>query len=234
MSRRLALGGIMLELGRFIGASPLSLLRQRRQLRELDDRLLADIGLRRADLYERESMIKTAVFVRDSGEADMVAVQEIYAHHVLHGLASFEETPPSIAEMIGRRGSVLKLGLPYLVAEMDGRIVGYSYASSYRPRPAYRFTVEDTVYVREGLAGHGVGRALLGMLIKRCERGPWRQMLAVIGDSANTASIGLHHALGFTAVGKLDAVGFKFGRWVDSVVMQRSLGAGSTILPDDR
>jgi phosphinothricin acetyltransferase len=203
-----------------------------RPLRELDDRLLADIGLSRNDLYERESMIKTAVFVRDAGEADMAEVQAIYAHHVLHGLASFEETPPSIAEMIDRRAAVLDLGLPYLVAEMDGRIAGYSYASAYRARPAYRYTVEDTVYVREGLAGQGIGRALLGMLIKRCERGPWRQMLAVIGDSANKGSIGLHAALGFTTVGNLEAVGFKFGRWVDSVLMQRALGAGGTTLPD--
>ena len=209
-----------------------SRLRPSRPLRELDDRLLADIGLRRSDLYERESMIKTAVFVRDAREADMAEVQAIYAHHVLHGLASFEETPPSIAEMIGRRTSVLALGLPYLVAEMDGRVVGYSYASSYRSRPAYRYTVEDTVYVRDGLVGQGIGRALLGMLIKRCEVGPWRQMLAVIGDSANKGSIGLHAALGFTVVGNLEAVGFKFGRWVDSVLMQRALGAGSATLPD--
>ena len=221
----------MLEVSRFIGASPLSRLRQRRLLRELDDRLLADIGLRRADLYERDSMIKTAVFVRDASEADMAHVQEIYAHHVLHGLASFEETPPSIGEMIARRASVLKLGLPYLVAEIDGRIVGYSYASSYRPRPAYRHTVEDSVYVRDGLVGQGVGRALLGMLIKRCERGSWRQMLAVIGDSGNAGSIGLHRRFGFQMIGTLQAVGLKHGRWVDTVLMQRALGAGSTTLP---
>lgn len=218
----------MLELGRFIGASPLSRLRQRRLLRELDDRMLADIGVRRTDLYQSDSMLKTAVFVRDAREADIAAVQEIYAHHVLHGLTSFEETPPSTEEMIGRREAVLRLGLPYLVAEMDGRIVGYSYASSYRPRPAYRHTVEDSVYVRDGLAGHGIGRALLGMLIRRCEAGPWRQMLAVIGDSANDASIGLHRAHGFVPVGRLDAVGFKFGRWVDSVLMQRPLGADAS------
>ena len=222
----------MLELGRFIGASPFSRWRQRRLLpRDLDDRMLADIGLSRADLYESDSMIKTAVFVRDAREADMVAVQEIYAHHVLHGLASFEEKPPSTAEMIGRREAVLRLGLPYLVAEMDGRVVGYSYASSYRPRPAYRHTIEDSVYVRDGLAGHGVGRALLGMLIKRCERGPWRQMLAVIGDSANAGSIALHRSLGFETVGPLRAVGFKRGQWVDTILMQRALAAGSSTLP---
>jgi L-amino acid N-acyltransferase YncA len=206
--------------------------RPRRTLRELDDRLLGDIGLARSDLYERESMIKTAVFVRDAREADMAEVQAIYAHHVLHGLASFEERPPSVGEMVARRAAVVGLGLPYLVAEMDGRIVGYSYASSYRPRPAYRYTVEDSVYVQDGLAGRGIGRTLLALLIKRCERGPWRQMLAVIGDSANSGSIGLHAALGFTTVGKFDAVGFKFGRWVDSVVMQRPLGPGGTTLPE--
>lgn len=221
----------MLELGRFIGASPLSRLRQRRLLRELDDRMLVDIGVNRADLYQSDSMIRTTVFVRDAREVDMAAVQEIYAHHVLHGLASFEEMPPSTEEMIARRATVLKLGLPYLVAEMDSRVVGYSYASSYRPRPAYRHTVEDSVYVREGLAGHGIGRALLGMLIKRCEAGPWRQMLAVIGDSGNAGSIGLHRAHGFIPAGRLDAVGFKFGHWVDSVLMQRPLGTGGSTRP---
>jgi phosphinothricin acetyltransferase len=198
---------------------------------DLDDRLLADIGLHRADLHESESLLRTAVFVRDAGEADMREVQQIYAHHVLHGRASFEEVPPSVEELLARRASVLKLGLPYLVAEMDGRVVGYSYAASYRPRPSYRHTIEDSVYVRHGLAGQGVGRALLGTLIRRCERGPWRQMLAVIGDSANAGSIGLHAALGFAVVGKLEAVGFKLGGWVDSVLMQRPLGAGRTTLP---
>ena len=176
-------------------------------------------------------MMRTAVDVRDAREGDMRFVQEIYAHHVLHGLASFESVAPSAAEMIGRREAVLKLGLPYLVAEMDGRIVGYSYASLYRPRPAYRHTIEDSVYVREGLAGHGIGRELLGTLIKRCENGPWRQMLAVIGDSANAGSIGLHSSQGFHQIGRLDAVGFKFGRWVDSVLMQRPLGKGDLALP---
>ena len=176
-------------------------------------------------------MMKTAVEVRDAREADMTFVQEIYAHHVLHGLASFEEKAPDVAEMIRRRDAVLALGLPYLVAEMEGRVVGYSYASTYRPRPAYRHTIEDSVYVRDGLAGHGIGRALLTMLIKRCENGPWRQMLAVIGDSANSGSIGLHASHGFRQIGTLDAVGFKFGRWVDSVLMQRPLGHGNLSTP---
>ena len=220
-----------MEIARFIGGSPWSRTRQRAALRNLDDRLLTDIGLSREQVLAGGAMMKTAVEVRDAREADMTFVQEIYAHHVLHGLASFEEAAPTVAEMIGRRESVLKLDLPYLVAEMDGRIVGYSYASSYRPRPAYRHTIEDSVYVRDGLAGHGIGRALLTMLIKRCEAGPWRQMLAVIGDSGNAGSIGLHAGQGFRRIGTLDAVGFKFGHWVDSVLMQRPLRGGNTSLP---
>ena len=175
--------------------------------------------------------MRTAVEIRDAREGDMRFVQEIYAHHVRHGLASFEEEAPGVAEMIDRRENVLKLGLPYLVAEMDGRIVGYSYASLYRPRPAYRHTIEDSVYVRDGFAGNGIGRELLSTLIRRCEGGSWRQMLAVIGDSANAGSIGLHGSQGFRQIGKLDAVGFKFGRWVDSILMQRPLGRGSLSLP---
>jgi phosphinothricin acetyltransferase len=121
--------------------------------------------------------------------------------------------------------------LPHLVAESEGRIVGYAYASLYRTRTAYRHTLEDSVYVRDGFAGRGIGRVLLAELIARCERGPWRQMIAVIGDSGNAASIGLHRQLGFREIGTLEAVGFKFGRWVDSVLMQRALGQGSKTLP---
>lgn len=220
-----------MEIARFIGGSPWSRTRQRAALRNLDDRLLSDIGLTREQVLSGGPMMKTAVEVRDAREADMTFVQEIYAHHVLHGLASFEEKAPDVAEMIRRRDAVLALGLPYLVAEMEGRVVGYSYASTYRPRPAYRHTIEDSVYVRDGLAGHGIGRALLTMLIKRCENGPWRQMLAVIGDSANSGSIGLHASHGFRQIGTLDAVGFKFGRWVDSVLMQRPLGHGNLSTP---
>lgn len=220
-----------MEISRYVGASPWSRIRQREALRNLDDRLLSDIGLSREQILSGGTMMRTAVEVRDAREGDMRFVQEIYAHHVLHGLASFEEEAPGIAEMIGRREGVLKLGLPYLVAEMDGRIVGYSYASLYRPRPAYRHTIEDSVYVRDGFAGNGIGRALLSALIRRCEAGPWRQMLAVIGDSANRGSIGLHGSQGFRQIGRLDAVGFKFGRWVDSIIMQRPLGRGSLSLP---
>lgn len=169
--------------------------------------------------------------LRDAAETDMAAVQAIYSHHVLHGLASFEETPPSVDEMRARRAGVLQLGLPYLVAVLDGRVVGYSYATAYRPRPAYRFTIEDSVYVADGLAGRGIGSALLGELIARCEAGPWRQMLAVIGDSGNAASLSLHRRLGFAPIGTLRSAGFKFGRWVDTVLMQRPLGPGDGTLP---
>ncbi|MCW5733034.1 MAG: N-acetyltransferase [Enhydrobacter sp.] len=164
-----------------------------------------------------------SVTVRTSAEADMPAIQAIYAHHVLHGLASFEEEPPTVDEIGARRATVVRLGLPYLVAELGGDVVGYSYASPYRPRPAYRFTVENSVYVRDGLAGCGIGKALLVELIARCEAGPWRQMLAVIGDRDNRASIGLHQSCGFRTIGVLEAVGHKHGRWVDSVLMQRRL-----------
>ncbi|SON55732.1 N-acyltransferase YncA [Hartmannibacter diazotrophicus] len=164
----------------------------------------------------------------------MAAAADIYAHHVLHGLASFEEVPPTLGDMVSRRTSVLAAGLPYLVAEMDGAVVGYAYAGPYRPRPAYRYTVENSVYVRDGLGGHGIGSALLGALIAECEKGPWRQMLAVIGNSENAASIGLHQRMGFRHAGTFTSVGFKFGRWVDSVLMQRPLGPGDTTLPDPR
>ena len=161
----------------------------------------------------------------------MAAVQAIYAHYVLHGLATFEEVPPSVAELLSRRASVLELGLPFLIAELNGQVAGYSYATSYRLRPAYRYTIEDSVYVARGLGGHGIGSALLTALVARCEAGPWRQMLAVIGDSGNGGSIALHARLGFQPVGTLTSVGFKLGRWVDTVLMQRPLGSGDATLP---
>jgi L-amino acid N-acyltransferase YncA len=167
----------------------------------------------------------STVVIRPLADRDLPAVQAIYAHHVLHGLASFEEEPPSIEEIGARWKKVLELGLPYLVAELEGGVVGYSYAGTYRPRPAYRFTVENSVYVREGLAGRGVGKALLSALIAQCEAGPWRQMLAVIGDRENHGSIALHRSCGFRPIGILEAVGHKHGRWVDSVLMQRALGS---------
>ena len=167
------------------------------------------------------------MLVRDAREEDMAQVQAIYAHHVLYGTASFEEEPPPLAEMVRRRGEVLAKGLPYLVAELDGHIAGYSYATPYRARSAYRFSIENSVYVDHVRHRSGVGRALLTELIGRCERGEWRQMIAVIGDSAQAPSIGLHAALGFRHVGTLQAVGLKFGRWLDTVLMQRALGSGA-------
>ncbi|SFG24052.1 phosphinothricin acetyltransferase [Palleronia marisminoris] len=168
------------------------------------------------------------MIVRDARLADMPAVQAIYAVEVLHGLASFEEVPPDAPTLEARRQAVVAQGLPWLVAERDGRVVGYAYAGPYRPRPAYRHTVECSVYVDAAARGGGVARALLAGLIARCEAGGWRQMIAVIGDRENVASIGLHVAMGFRHVGTLEAVGFKFGRWVDSVLMQRPLGPGTT------
>lgn len=167
------------------------------------------------------------MLVRDARDEDIPAIRAIYAHHVLHGTASFEEEAPSVEEIGRRRADVLSRGLPYLVAEVDSRVVGYSYASPYRARPAYRFSIENSVYVEHGRGRGGVGRVLLAALIERCEQGPWRQMIAVIGDSANAASIGLHASLGFRNVGTFTDVGFKFGRWLDSVLMQRALNAKS-------
>ncbi|KJC59110.1 GCN5 family acetyltransferase [Bradyrhizobium sp. LTSPM299] len=171
------------------------------------------------------------IVIRDATAAVMADVQRIYAHHVLTGLATFEEVPPTLGEMLGRRDAVLAAGLPYLVAEVDGRVAGYAYATAYRPRPAYRHTIEDSVYVSEALRGRRIGAALLQALIARAEAGPWRQMLAVIGNSGNAGSIALHRRMGFEPVGTLRSVGFKLGQWVDTVLMQRSLGPGDAALP---
>ena len=173
-----------------------------------------------------------AVIVRDARAQDMAAIQAIYAQEVLHGFATFEEVPPTTEAMLARRAGVLELGLPYLAAELAGEVVGYSYATEYRPRPAYRHTVEDSVYVATGMQGRGIGRALLSALTARCEAGPWRQMVAVIGNSGNAGSIALHRQQGFRLVGTFEAVGFKLGRWVDTVLMQRALGSGGDTLPD--
>jgi L-amino acid N-acyltransferase YncA len=179
----------------------------------------------------REIYTMSQILVRDSIDADMSAVQRIYTHYVLHGLGSFEEEPPSVVELKSRRNGVLGRRLPYLVAEIDGAVVGYSYAAPYRTRSAYRYTVEDSIYVDGDASARGVGRALLSTVIGHCEMGLWRQMIAVIGDSGNVASIALHESLGFRLVGTLRAVGFKHGRWVDSVLMQRPLGAGDRMPP---
>ncbi len=170
--------------------------------------------------------------IRPAMEADMKAIQAIYAHNVLRGLGTFEETPPSEHEMQARRESVVRQGLPYLVAELEGLVVGYSYAAPYRPRPAYRYTIEDSVYVVDGLGGRGIGTALLGELVTRCQTGPWRQMVAIIANSANAGSLALHRRCGFVQAGVLKSVGFKLGQWVDTVLMQRALGPGDTTPPE--
>ncbi len=173
----------------------------------------------------------THALVRPSTQADIPAIADIYGYHVLHGAASFETVPPSTEEMARRRAEVLKRGLPFVVAESEDGVAGYAYASPYRPRPAYRFTIEDSLYIHPARLRRGLGRLLLRELIAECERGEWRQMIAVVGDSANAASICLHEAFGFRRVGVLEAVGFKFGRWVDTVILQRALGLGDGAPP---
>lgn len=170
--------------------------------------------------------MNTALLLRDATPADLPAIQAIYAPHVLHGCASFELEPPDLAELGRRLAAVRQAGLPYQVAELDGEVVGYAYAVLYRPRPAYRHTAEDSVYVRDGLGGQGIGRRLLEEIVAACTAAGFRQLVAVIGDSANQGSIALHQRLGFRTVGTFEAVGFKHGRWVDTVLMQRSLGEG--------
>ena len=175
---------------------------------------------------------RSACTVRAVCDDDLPAITAIYAHHVRTGSASFEEVPPEEAEMRARCAKVLDAGLPYLVAERDGKLLGYAYATHYRPRSAYRFTLEDSVYIAADATGQGVGRALLLALIARCEAGPWRQLIANVGDSGNAASLALHAACGFERAGVLRSVGFKFGRWVDTVLMQRPLNAGHTTQPE--
>jgi L-amino acid N-acyltransferase YncA len=169
-------------------------------------------------------MPSNAYVVRAATEDDFSAITAIYAHYVLRGTATFEIEPPSCEAMLERRAAVMALGLPFLVAELEGRVVGYAYASAYRPRPAYRFTVEDSIYIDAEHTGQGCGQTLLAALIEACEKGPWMQMIAVIGDSANEASVRLHERFGFQLVGTLRSVGFKFDRWLDTVLMQRMLG----------
>ena len=164
--------------------------------------------------------------IRPSTAADVEAITRIYAWHVLNGTGTFEIEPPDRLEIERRRADVLAKGLPWLVLESAGAVAGYAYAGPFRPRPAYRFCVEDSVYLAPESAGRGFGRLLLAELLARCEALGARQMLAVIGDSANAASIGVHRALGFAPAGTLRAAGWKFDRWLDVVLMQRPLGRG--------
>ena len=173
----------------------------------------------------------SALTIRDANAADLETITRIYTHYVLHALATFEETPPAVDEMRARHATITGAGLPYLVAEMDGVVVGYTYATAYRPRSAYRHTIEDSVYIADGFGGRGLGLALLTALIERCDAGPWRELVAVIGNSGNAGSIALHARLGFEHVGVLRKVGYKHGQWVDTVLMQRPLGEDKALIP---
>lgn len=161
--------------------------------------------------------------MRAADTADLVQVQAIYAHHVLNGTGSFEEVPPDITEMTARRARLAAQGLPYLVADRDGIVLGFAYAGPFRPRSAYRYTLEDSIYVHPEAIGNGVGRLLLGDLIHCCSRLGYRQLIAVIGDASNASSISLHAGFGFVEAGRLSSAGYKFGRWLDVVFMQKAL-----------
>lgn len=176
-------------------------------------------------------MPRARAVIRPAEIADFEAIRSIYADAVETGCASFETTAPDRAEMERRHAALTAAGFPWLVAESGGAIVGYGYFGPYRTRPAYRFTVENSVYIAPGAKGAGIGRALLAALLERATEGGYRQMIAVIGDSANAASVGLHAALGFEPAGLLRSVGWKHGRWLDSILMQRSLGDGDHAPP---
>ena len=169
--------------------------------------------------------------IRTSQESDMSCLTAIYAHHVEHGSGSFELSAPNVQEMARRRTAVLENGLPYLVAEVNGAVMGYAYANLFRPRPAYRFLVENSVYIDHTAQRLSLGRALMAELIQRCEAQGARQMIAVIGDSANLGSIRLHQGLGFEHVGLIRSSGWKHQRWLDTVMMQRALGLGDLTTP---
>jgi phosphinothricin acetyltransferase len=169
--------------------------------------------------------------LREATAADIPAIRRIYAYHVEHGTGTFEETAPNLDDMTQRWQGIVAVGLPYLVCAFDGRVSGFAYASRFRPRSAYRFTVEDSIYVDPEAVGGGIGRLLLGDLIERCTALGHRQMVAVIGDSRNSRSIQVHARHGFQRTGLMPSAGFKFGRWLDVVFMQRALGAGDRTLP---
>ncbi|MGZ5181222.1 MAG: N-acetyltransferase family protein [Ramlibacter sp.] len=169
--------------------------------------------------------------IRPSTDADLPAITAIYAHHVLHGTGTFETTPPTESEMAGRRADVLAKGLPWLVIEQDGRVLGYAYCQWFKPRPAYRYSAEDSIYLHPDAAGRGLGRQLLTALLAQAEAVGVRKLIAVIGDSANAGSVGVHRALGFQPVGTIASCGWKFGRWLDIVLMDKVIGAGDATAP---
>ena len=171
------------------------------------------------------------LLLRPSHDQDIQPITTIYAHHVLHGTGTFETEPPSVTDMTIRRSDVLNKGLPYLVAEQDGQVVGFAYGNWFKPRPAYRYSVEDSIYLASDRHRQGLGRALLAELLVRFEAVGIRKVMAIIGDSENAGSIGVHRAVGFTQVGVVASCGWKLGAWRDIVIMQKTLGAGDTIPP---
>lgn len=170
--------------------------------------------------------------IRASTDQDIPAITAIYGHHVLAGTGTFETTPPTQDEMAARRADVLAKGLPYLVAEQEGRLLGFAYCQWFKPRPAYRFSAEDSIYLHPDAAGQGLGRQLLAELARQAQAGGIRKLIAVIGDSDNAASIGVHRSLGFSNAGVLKSCGWKFGRWLDIVLMEKTLGEGDTSAPE--
>jgi phosphinothricin acetyltransferase len=170
--------------------------------------------------------------IRPATGADLPPITKIYEHAVRHGTATFELIPPDLAEMTRRFRALSEGGFPYLVATLEGTVVGYAYAGAYRPRPAYRFTVENSIYLDPAIHRRGIGMKLMRRLIEECETSGYRQMIAVIGDSANAGSIGLHVACGFQMIGTHPNVGLKFGRWLDTVMMQLALGEGASTIPE--
>ncbi|MBA2672917.1 GNAT family N-acetyltransferase [Ramlibacter sp.] len=171
--------------------------------------------------------------IRASQEHDIPAIAAIYGHHVLHGTGTFETVPPTEEDMAARRADVLGKGLPYLVLEEDANVLGFAYCQWFKPRPAYRFSAEDSIYLHPDAAGKGLGRQLLDALCAQAEALGLRKLIAVIGDSGNAGSIGVHHAAGFTPAGTLTSCGWKFGRWLDIVIMERTVGDADRTPPED-
>lgn len=170
--------------------------------------------------------------IRPSRDEDIPAITAIYGHHVLHGTGTFETVPPTAEDMAARRADVLGKGLPYLVIEDGGRVLGFAYCQWFKPRPAYRFSAEDSIYLHPDAAGKGLGRQLLDTLCREAEARGLRKLIAVIGDSGNAGSIGVHRAAGFTPAGTLKSCGWKFGRWLDIVIMERTVGEADRTPPE--